>query len=76
MTQTFIEEKQFDSVEDFLNHVVPWGSDPKLFGYVFRGHSQESYQLVPSALRPNAKADLWKVCGIGYPIEQQSEWSM
>ncbi|WP_313416865.1 FRG domain-containing protein [Pseudomonas oryzihabitans] len=50
-TLRYIEEKEFRTVEDLLNHVVPWGSNPYLDGYVFRGHSQDRYFLVPLALR-------------------------
>ncbi len=76
MTHPFIEEKHFASVEDFLNHVVPWGDDPKLHGYVFRGHSQENYQLIPSALRPEGKERFWKVSCNAVPIDEQAEFSL
>lgn len=45
-----------------------------LEGFIFRGHSQESYQLTPTALRAESADDFWSVCG-GKPIGDQWEMS-
>lgn len=63
----FIEEMAFSCVEDFLNEIVPWGSKQDLGGYAFRGHSQESYQLIPTALRLDSRAKLWSAAATGEP---------
>jgi len=70
----YIEELAFNSVEELLNHVVPWGSNPELDGYIFRGHSQESYLLVPLALRSD-KLDL--LCNAaGFTINDKREMNL
>ncbi len=63
----YIEEFSFNSADDFFNHIAPWGTDPKLDDYVFRGHSQESYELVPTALRQGGLDFLWSVSGYVKP---------
>lgn len=62
-----LEQKLFLTAEDLFNHVAPWGADPGLKGYVFRGHSQESYQLIPSALRVESRDLLWTASGFPKP---------
>lgn len=44
-----VEEKKFTNPEQFLDYLSSWNN--KLQGYIFRGHSRESYELVPSVLR-------------------------
>lgn len=63
----YIEEHSFATADDFFNYIAPWGTDPGLGDYVFRGHSQESYLLVPTALRADQKSRLWKISGLGEP---------
>lgn len=47
----FLDDVHYEEVKDFLNHFLPWNNN--LSGYVFRGHSQESYKLIPTVLRNN-----------------------
>jgi len=63
----YIEEYSFTTADNFFNYIAPWGTDPVLGNYVFRGHSQESYLLVPTALRADQKSQLWKISGLGEP---------
>lgn len=44
-----IEEKKFTNPEQILDFLSSWNN--KLQGYIFRGHSKESYELIPSILR-------------------------
>ena len=44
-----IEEKIITRPENLLNFLSSWNN--KLQGYIFRGHSKESYTLLPSVLR-------------------------
>lgn len=44
-----ISEKSFDNPVDFLNFLSSWNND--LSGYVFRGHSSDKFELLPSVLR-------------------------
>jgi len=44
-----IKEIDFDNEKDFLNFLCSWNS--QLSEYVFRGHSNEEYALVPNSLR-------------------------
>ncbi|MCE6966308.1 FRG domain-containing protein [Enterobacter sp. MW07] len=47
------ECKHFLSANDFLNFLCSWNND--LRGYVFRGHSREEYELLPSILREDKR---------------------
>lgn len=69
-----IETHEFEKIETFLDAVAPWGESPRLDGYIFRGHSQESYELTPTALRLDSAEWFWKVCGLGKPIANQHLW--
>lgn len=69
-----IEKIEFEKIEELLDYISPWGDSPNLDGYIFRGHSQESYQLIPTSLRPDSVDWFWSVCGLGKPIEQQCYW--
>ncbi|MBS0878009.1 MULTISPECIES: FRG domain-containing protein [unclassified Tatumella] len=46
-----ITEIKFDKSVDLLNYLCSWNNGLK--GYVFRGHSDEKYELIPSVLRDN-----------------------
>lgn len=63
---------RFDTVEDLFDYFAPWRNDPKLHDYIFRGHGQESYRLVPKALRPELSHWFWEL-GPGKP-EYQWQW--
>ncbi|MFV5592759.1 FRG domain-containing protein [Acinetobacter junii] len=68
-----IENKDFDTVDELMDFISPWGESPKLDGYVFRGHSQESFKLIPSALRPEGVDRFWEQTPSGRPIGNQHE---
>lgn len=71
----FLEEHVFSEAEELLQAITPWSRPYQLDGYIFRGHSRdEQYELVPSALRINAKERLWEIAHIQQPIQNQSEW--
>lgn len=44
---------------DFLNYFLPWNN--KIKGYVFRGHSDAGWDLVPNALRYDEKEVISKI---------------
>lgn len=69
-----IEYFDFTTVEEMFDFFSPWGMDPSLSGYVFRGHSQQSYELVPSALRKDNIDNFWEGCSLGRPGNNQHEW--
>lgn len=69
-----IETLEFKDAESLLDLLSPWGKRVNLSGFVFRGHSQESYQLIPAALRQECSGYLWKICGLGKPISDQYNW--
>lgn len=46
-----VNERHFENPLDFLNFLSSWNNNLK--GYVFRGHSSDSYHLLPSVLRDN-----------------------
>jgi hypothetical protein len=69
-----IETHDFKTVDEMFEFFSPWGESSNLDGFIFRGHSQESYQLIPTALRPDCVDWFWKTCGLGRPIEPQHNW--
>lgn len=71
-----MESRHFEKADDLFEFFSPWGEDSNLDGFVFRGHSQESYKLIPTALRPENIDWFWKVCGMDRPIEPQHNWRL
>jgi hypothetical protein len=70
----FLQEHCFDKAEDLLQAITPWTRSHQLEGYIFRGHSHDEYELLPSALRANGKQRLWETSQLEQPIANQSEW--
>jgi hypothetical protein len=60
-----VEEEKFEIVDQLFNFISPWGGDVNLNGFVFRGHSNESYELTPTALRLDQNEELWRTALIG-----------
>ncbi|WP_205954656.1 FRG domain-containing protein [Pantoea stewartii] len=52
---TVIECKK---AKDFLNEITPWNSRFDLSKFVFRGHSKETYKLLPNAFRDREHQNL------------------
>lgn len=69
----FLNEITFDSASDFLTALSPLTSSYDFKGYIFRGHSDDSYELIPTSIRHTAKDKFWRICGLGKPIADQSE---
>lgn len=69
-----IEYYDFITVDEMFEFFSPWRNNSGLEGFIFRGHSQDSYELVPSALRLHNVDWFWKICGLGRPIEPQHNW--
>lgn len=67
---------KIDNINDFAKEFGYNGLFMKLSqqGYIFRGHSKSSYELLPTALRKDKKDELWNLIGGGMPIDNQSEW--
>lgn len=55
----YIVEHRFETARDLLDALTPWSSDLSLDGYIFRGHSNANYQLIPTSLRVSSKEDIW-----------------
>ncbi|MAN99778.1 FRG domain-containing protein [uncultured Roseovarius sp.] len=72
----FLNECTFGSASEFLAALSPLTSSHDFEGYIFRGHSDDTYELVPSSIRRAEKDKLWRICGLGKPIEDQSEWEL
>lgn len=51
MGNDFFLEIECATPKEFLNHLIPWNSDFDVSSYVFRGHSSDSYKLIPTAMR-------------------------
>ena len=62
---------RIDNINDFAKEFGYNGLFMKLSqqGYIFRGHSKSSYELLPTALRKDKKDELWNLIGGGIPID-------
>lgn len=69
-----IQECKFNNVSELFDYIMPWKNEGILDGFIFRGHAQESYRLVPSALREDKKEDLWKRSGYERSFKEQSNF--
>jgi hypothetical protein len=54
--------------------LAPWNREQILDGFVFRGHSKESYKLIPNALRPENIEQLWQYVNGGNVNRDQTEF--
>lgn len=70
---TAIAIHHFDRAEQLFEYVAPWSDGTGLERCVFRGHSQENYALVPTALRASSFDTMWQVAGLQGPDGQQRE---
>ena len=68
-----IATKRFDRIEDLFDYLAPWQDQPTLYDHVFRGHGQESYELIPNSLRPERADSFWKIAG-SKPGNGQWQW--
>ncbi|WP_236184337.1 FRG domain-containing protein [Pseudomonas juntendi] len=68
-----IENYKFSNITELLDFLAPWRMGTSLDGYVFRGHSQEKYNLVPTALREDKNDHLWQCSGQGKPVHPQAD---
>jgi hypothetical protein len=57
-----IKELNFENEIDFLNFLCSWNS--QLGEYIFRGHSNEDYELVPNSLRKDNFGRILKLMGL------------
>ena len=70
----YFETFEISNVEEAINLFSIFGKYKDLNNsYVFRGHKDIDYQLIPSAIRIYNKDYLWSING-GKPIDDQSEW--
>lgn len=53
----------FNKIEDFFDQIIHYKSSSKidLSGYIFRGHSSEKYQLIPTSLRPENRVKVFEM---------------
>ncbi|WP_321446463.1 FRG domain-containing protein [uncultured Cohaesibacter sp.] len=72
----FLSEFSFNSATEFLGALSPLTSPSNLEGYIFRGHSDDAYKLIPTSVRAEKKDELWSKCALGKPIDPQSEWEI
>ncbi len=68
------EQIKFNKGQELFDALSPWGDGASFDGFIFRGHSQDNYQLIPSALRVDNADFFWKVCGLCKPIKDQWNW--
>ncbi len=66
-----IKTIKFNTIKELLNFIAPWNDELSLKGYIFRGQSQEEYELIPSALRVDNINTLWNAANIVKPVDDQ-----
>jgi hypothetical protein len=66
----FYQEFSFELAEDFLQAITPWSATTNLEGYIFRGHSDDTFKLLPVALRAEKTEELHALAG----ATVHSEW--
>lgn len=49
------------TAKEFLDLLTPWNTEYKLTDYVFRGHTDETFQLHPNIMRRKNNPDLLKI---------------
>ncbi|CAH0230621.1 hypothetical protein SRABI106_02173 [Rahnella aquatilis] len=59
-----IKEIDFKNEVEFLNYLCSWNSQLK--DYIFRGHSDENYKLLPTSLRKDQFNDVCKLSNNGF----------
>lgn len=52
------------TAKEFLDLLTPWNTDYKLPDYVFRGHTDETFQLHPNIMRKENKPHLLKIANM------------
>ncbi|MBS0878999.1 FRG domain-containing protein [Pantoea sp. JGM49] len=69
-----IEEIHFEKCSDFLNYFLPWNS--KLNSFIFRGHANSSWELIPTALREkdNPMVTFLDLAGYQKPFNNITEY--
>lgn len=73
-----VTEKHFATAQELLNELLPWSSNILISDYIFRGHSNVEYLLVPTSLRGGTKNKLGKFARVGMMINsvsQENEYS-
>ncbi|SIO46016.1 FRG domain-containing protein [Rhodovulum sp. ES.010] len=69
------EKTELDSPKELLRAISPLLNNGKLRDYIFRGHGNSEYKLIPKALRLDQRAKLQVASGLGAPIGNQIEWT-
>ena len=69
----YFETYEISSVEEAINLIAIYGKYNNIDNsYVFRGHKDINYQLLPTSKRMENKEHLWLLSGIK-PLDEQSE---
>ncbi|MCX2946037.1 FRG domain-containing protein [Rahnella perminowiae] len=55
----YIKNYDFNNSQDFMNFIAPWNNEMSEF--IFRGHSDENYELLPVSLRSH---EFEKICAL------------
>ena len=62
-----IDIYNFNTCKEFFNFIAPWNNNINLDPFIFRGHSHESYKLIPVALREEFQESFWQSYGLSKP---------
>ncbi|OHD11204.1 MAG: hypothetical protein A2086_08945 [Spirochaetes bacterium GWD1_27_9] len=75
--RVYTHSHTFTKVEEIINAFSIFGNYRRLgYNYIFRGHKDIKYQLIPSVLRKENHESNWQLSTSGKPYDNQSEWEM
>ncbi|MCB2428145.1 FRG domain-containing protein [Methylophaga pinxianii] len=69
----FCKEYTYTTAKEFLTALSPWSSEFDLSEFVFRGHSDDNFKLIPSALRKDNLEKIWHFANMFTPEEAHTK---
>ena len=69
-----IDIYEFDTSSELFDSISPWNNKMNLNSFIFRGHSHDSYKLIPLALRETEQNKIWDISTEGKPVNGQHHW--
>lgn len=64
----YVESREFESAEGFLDALTPWSGQITGDGYIFRGHSDKEYLLLPTSVRKESLEKMWGCSNAGAKV--------
>lgn len=71
--QSICVEQKYETAEAFLNDLLPWSKHLRLKDYVFRGHTDADFKLIPTSVRTYEKNKIGKFTKVGCLLSGQDK---